>query len=106
MPKYLLRASLTADGARGTLKEGGSARRAVVESAAGAVGGTVEAFYYACGDEDVYVIADFPDNASVAAFSLTISGSGAVRTSTTVLMTSEEVDEASKKSVDYRPPGG
>ncbi len=52
------------------------------------------------------MIADFPDNASVAAFSLTISGSGAVRTSTTVLMTSEEVDEASKKSVDYRPPGG
>ncbi|MDP9344071.1 MAG: GYD domain-containing protein [Actinomycetota bacterium] len=105
MPKYLLRASLTAEGARGTLKEGGTARQAVVEGAVRGQGGTVEAFYYAFGDEDVYVIADLPDDASAAAVSLTVSASGAVRTSTTVLMTPEQVDEASKKSVEYRAPG-
>jgi len=105
MPKYLLRASYTAEGAKGLLKEGGTGRKEVVDGLVAAQGGTVEGFYYAFGDDDVYIITDLPDHASAAAISLTVSASGAVRTSTTVLMTPEEVDEASKKSVDYRPPG-
>jgi len=39
------------------------------------------AFYYAFGDDDVYVIADLPDHASMAAVSLTVSVSRAVATS-------------------------
>jgi uncharacterized protein with GYD domain len=105
MPKYMLRASYTSEGAKGLLKEGGTGRRAVVDNLVQGQGGTVEAFYYAFGDDDVIIIADLPDHASAAAISLTVSASGAVRTSTTVLMTPEEVDEAAKKSVDYRPPG-
>jgi len=105
MAKYLLRASLTTEGARGMLKEGGTARKRVVEGAVAAAGGTIEAFYYAFGEDDVYVLADLPDHASAAAVSLTVSGSGAVRASTAVLITPEEMDQASQKSIDYRPPG-
>jgi uncharacterized protein with GYD domain len=37
---------------------------------------------------------------------LLVNASGTVRTTTVALLTPEEVDEATKKSADYRPPGG
>jgi uncharacterized protein with GYD domain len=69
------------------------------------MGGTLESFYYAFGEDDVLGIGDFPDNATAAAFSLAVNASGAITVKTTVLMTPEEVDEATKKTVDFRPPG-
>ena len=105
MPKYLIQASYTADGVKGVLKEGGTSRRAVVQKLSEGLGGKIEAFYYAFGEDDVYVIGDFPDHATAAAVSMTVNASGAVRLKTVVLLTPEEVDEAAKKSVDYRPPG-
>lgn len=105
MPKYLYQANYVGEGIKGLLKEGGSSRRAAVEKLAQTLGGTVEAFYYAFGDTDVYGIAEFPDHATAAAFALTISSSGAVACKTTVLMTPEELDETAKKSPSYRPPG-
>jgi uncharacterized protein with GYD domain len=69
------------------------------------MGGTLEAFYYAFGEDDVVGIADLPDNVSAAAFALAINASGAVQARTTVLMTPAEVDAAAKKTVNYRPPG-
>jgi len=65
----------------------------------------MEAFYFAFGEDDAFVILDAPDNASLAAASLAINASGAVRTKTTVLLTPEEIDKAAKKTVRYRPPG-
>ncbi len=69
------------------------------------LGGRVEAFYYAFGDTDVYVIVEAPDNVTAAAVSLAITASGAVSLKTTPLLTPEEIDKAAKKSVPYRPPG-
>jgi uncharacterized protein with GYD domain len=46
-----------------------------------------------------------PDNVSSVAFSMMINASGAVNAKTIVLLTPEEVDQATKKTVDYRPPG-
>ena len=105
MPKYLIQASYVGEGLKGLLKEGGSSRRAAVETVIKGMGGTLESFYYAFGEDDVVGIGDFPDNATAAAFSLAINASGAVKARTTVLMTPEEVDEATKKTVAYRPPG-
>ena len=105
MPKYLYQASYTAEGTKGLLKDGGTKRRAAVEEMAKAVGGKLEAFYYAFGGSDVFVIVDAPDNASAAAVSLAVNASGAVQLKTTVLFTPEEMDQATKKSVSYRPPG-
>jgi uncharacterized protein with GYD domain len=65
----------------------------------------LESVYYAFGDTDIYLILDMPDNASMAALALVARASGAVTVKTTVLMTPEEVDEAAKKTSDYRPPG-
>jgi uncharacterized protein with GYD domain len=105
MPKYLFQASYIGEGLKGLLKEGGSKRRETVEQNLRAMGGTLEAFYYAFGADDVFAIMDLPDNVTTAAFALTVNASGAVRVRTTVLLTPEEVDQATKKSVDYRPPG-
>ena len=105
MPKYLIQASYVGEGLKGLLKEGGSNRRATVETVIKGMGGTLESFYYAFGEDDVIGIGDFPDNVTAAAFALAINASGVVKARTTVLMTPEEVDEATKKTVDYRPPG-
>jgi uncharacterized protein with GYD domain len=106
MPKFLVKANYTADGAKGIIREGGSGRRAAIDKALQAVGGRMEAFYFAFGDVDAYVIADLPDNATAAAVALAVGQAGLASTQTVVLLTPEEVDAASKKAVPYRPPGG
>ncbi len=105
MPKYLIQANYVGEGVKGLLKEGGSSRRDAVEKLLRSVGGTLEAFYYAFGDTDAYLIVDVPDNTTAAALVLTVNASGAATCRTTVLMTPEEIDAASKKSPTYRAPG-
>ena len=105
MPKYLVSANYAGEGIKGLLKEGGSSRKAAVEKLVGSMGGSVESMYYAFGETDLYIIADMPDNASVAAVALIVGASGAVTLTTTVLMTPAEVDDAVKKTPNYSPPG-
>ena len=105
MPKFMVKASYNAEGARGLLKEGGTGRRSTVQKLVESLGGKVEAFYFAYGEHDVYVIADFPDAACALAVSLAVNASGAVRLSTIPLISPEDVDAASKKSAAYRAPG-
>ena len=105
MPKFMLQATYTADGAKGLLKDGGSKRRAVVEKSVTALGGKVEAFYYAFGAADVVIIVDLPDAATAAAMALAVSATGSVTAATTVLLTAEEIDAAAKKKVGYTKPG-
>ena len=105
MPKYLWEAAYTAEGSKGLLKEGGTKRRAAVAKAVESAGGTIESFYFAFGANDVYVIADYPDHASAAAASLTVAASGRARVKTTVLLSLEEIDAATKKRLTYRPLG-
>ena len=105
MPKYLLEVTYTAEGAKGLLKDGGSRRRAAAQTAIEGLGGRIEAFYYAFGEHDVVVIADLPDAASAAAASINLAASGGVTSRTTVLLTTEEIDAAVKKSTPYTAPG-
>jgi uncharacterized protein with GYD domain len=105
MAKYLVEARYTADGTKGLAREGGTGRRAAAAKAVEGLGGKIEAFYYAFGDVDAYVIFEVPDNVSAAALSLAVSQSGGINTKTVVLMTPEEMDQAGKKAVDFRPPG-
>ena len=105
MPKFLIKVAYTADGARGLLKEGGSKRRAAVQKIIEGAGGKLDAFYYAYGEHDAYIIADLPDATSGLAISLTVNASGAVRLSTVPLITPEEIDAASKKGIKYKAPG-
>ena len=106
MPRYLWKASYTTEGVKGVLKDGGTGRRAAVEQMVKGLGGNLDAFYFAFGEADVYVIADLPDNKAATAIALAVNSAGAVQLETAVLLTPEEVDEAAKTAVDYRPPGG
>jgi uncharacterized protein with GYD domain len=105
VPKFMIKASYTSEGARGLLKEGGTGRRAAIQKLIEGIGGKVEAFYYAYGEDDAYVITDVPDTTSGLAISLAVNASGAVRLSTIPLITPEEIDAACKKSLTYRAPG-
>ena len=105
MPKYLFKASYVGEGIKGLLKEGGTKRREAVAHAIKGMGGSLQEFYYAFGDDDVFAIADLPDNVSTAALAVLINASGAASVKTVVLLTPEEIDQATKMSIDYRPPG-
>ena len=105
MSKYLITASYSPEGARGVLKAGGSSRREAVGKLVDGLGGNMEGFYFGFGEVDAYVLVDLPDNETAAAVALAVNSSGATHVSTVVLMTPEEVDAATSKSVDYRPPG-
>jgi uncharacterized protein with GYD domain len=106
MPKYMIQASYVGEGLKGLLKEGGTKRQEAVAKVIENMGGKLESFYYAFGDYDVIGIAEMPDNVSAVAFSLMVNASGFINAKSTVLLTPEEIDQATKKSVDYRPPGG
>ncbi len=105
MAKYLWQVSYTAEGARGLLKDGGSKRRKRTEDILKAAGGRLEAFYFAFGQHDAYMIADIPDTSSVAAICLAVNASGAATLTTTVLLAAEELDKAAEASFTYTPPG-
>lgn len=109
MGKYLIRSSYTAEGLKGVLKEGGTGRRAAVEKAIQGVGGEVEAFYFAYGETDVFIIVDIPDPAGIIALSLVANTTGAAQVSVTPLITAEEIDRATHiaaaAAAAYRPPG-
>jgi len=105
MSRYLIRARYTAEGARGIASGGGSARRAAVEKMVSDVGGSLESFDFAFGDEDVYTIVELPDHTAAAAVALAVNASGAVNLRTVVLLTPEEIDAAAQQTVGYTPPG-
>lgn len=104
MPKYLIEASYSAEGAKGIVKRGGTARRAEVQKMVESLGGRLDAFYFVFGENDVHVILDLPENLTAAAISLAVMSTGAARTKTTVLLTPEEIDQAVKRPVDYEAP--
>jgi uncharacterized protein with GYD domain len=105
MPKFLIQLSYTAEGAKGLLKDGGSARRKAAADVLAQFGGTVEAFYFAFGADDAVLIVDVPDDETMAAIALTVSATGTIRTRATVLLTPEQINEATKKQVRFRAPG-
>ncbi|HEU4997598.1 MAG TPA: GYD domain-containing protein [Lapillicoccus sp.] len=105
MPKYLISANYTAEGMAGVRAAGAKSRVDAVATMLEAMGGRLESFHFAFGETDVFVIAEVPDDEAAAAVSIAINGSGAVSTSTTKLLTVDQVDEALRRSVDYHPPG-
>ncbi len=105
MPKYLTIANYTADGVKGVLAKGGSARRTAVERTVTEAGGTVESFYFGFGDDDAYTIVDLPDNATAASIGLQVAASGMATARTVVLLAPEEVDRAAEAPPTYVPPG-
>lgn len=105
MTKFLIKATYTSDGAKGLLKAGGTSRKQAVEKMITEMGGKLEVFYFAFGNDDVFAIAEIPDAATAVAISLSINASGLVTVSLTVLLDPEEIDKAAHILVNYRSPG-
>ena len=105
MPKYLVQVNYTLEGVRGVVKDGGTSRADTVGRMISNMGGTMEAFYFCFGKYDVAVIADLPDNTTLAAISLAVGASGAAEVQSTALLTPAEIDDATKRAVGYTPPG-
>src|SRR5947209_3381403 len=80
------------------------AARKYIES----VGGKLHGFWYAFGSHDGFNLWEAPDNVSMAAVAIAISGGGALsKFETTPLLTVDETLEAlhRAKTVGYRIPG-
>jgi uncharacterized protein with GYD domain len=106
MPKYLLKVRYTGEGLEGVMNAGGSARRSVAEDLAKNLGGRLESFHFAFGEDDAYVICDLPDNKAAATLAMTVTASGRVSITTVPLLTVDEVDAiASADRPQYAPPG-
>jgi hypothetical protein len=54
-------------------------------------------------ETDAYVTCDMPDNTTAASVALAVNASGAANATTVVLMTPEEMDEATKREVGLVP---
>lgn len=105
MPKYLVQASYTAEGVKGLQKDGAASRVRMGSQVAETLGGKCEGFYWAFGQQDVVALFDLPSTVDAAALAFAVSGSGAIRTTTTPLLTAAEADQALKKSVNFKAPG-
>jgi len=82
-------------------------RREAIRQVIESMGGRQEAYYFAFGEDDVFCLAEMPDNVSAAAFGVAVSAAGALKSySTTVLLTAEEAMEAMRRAsgAGYRPP--
>jgi uncharacterized protein with GYD domain len=108
MPLYLTRFSYTPE-TWARLVSKPEDRRKAAEEYIESVGGKLHGFWYAFGDYDGYNLWEAPDNVSMAAVALAISGGGALSSfETTVLLTVDETLDALRKADDikYRAPGG
>ncbi len=105
MARFMIIANYTAQGAQGLLAEGGSGRRSAVTQMVEQLGGRVESFDFAFGEDDVYVLCEVPDNVTAAALVLAVGSSGLTTVRTVVLLTPEEIDAAARKHAEYRGPG-
>ena len=107
MPLYLTRFSYTPE-TWARLTENPEDRRKAAQEYIESVGGKLHGFWYAFGEHDGYDLWEAPDNVSMAAVALAITGGGALSSfETTVLMTVEETMDALRKAeqIRYRAPG-
>ena len=105
MPHYLIEATYTSEGVAGIAAKGGTARRDAISKMISDAGGSIECFYFAFGDVDVYTIIELPSDEAVAALALSINQSSYTKVRTTVLLTPEQIDTAASNTPEYKPPG-
>jgi uncharacterized protein with GYD domain len=107
MPMYLSRFSYTPE-TWARLVRNPEDRRAAAKEYIESVGGKLHGFWYGFGEHDGWNLWEAPDNVSMAAVAMAISGGGALSSfETVVLLTVEETVDAMRKagSVRYRSPG-
>ena len=107
MPLYLSKFSYTPE-TWARLTSNPEDRRQAARNYIESVGGKLHGFWYAFGSHDGYNLWEAPNNVSMAAVALAISGGGALSSfETTVLLTVDETMDALRMAAEikYRPPG-
>ena len=107
MPLYLSRFSYTPE-TWAKLIGNPEDRRQAAQSYIESVGGKLHGFWYAFGSHDGYTLWEAPDNVSMAAVALAITGGGALSAlDTAVLLTVDETMDALRTAaqVQYQAPG-
>ena len=84
----------TEKGVAGLLKDGGKARHKEAEKSAEAMGGSLEAYYWAYGTMDFLMIVDIPSEAMAIRFSLHVGASGVFNGKLTPLISVEQMEAA------------
>ncbi|MGA3121741.1 MAG: GYD domain-containing protein [Polyangiaceae bacterium] len=104
MIKYLMQGDYTAEGVKGLLKDGGSAREQAVKKLLASLGGTLDSMYFS--PPTYFIVANLPDPVTAAALAATVFATGAVSPGkSSEILTPTEMDEAAKKHPTYRAPG-
>jgi uncharacterized protein with GYD domain len=108
MALYLSRFSYTPE-TWARLMENPEDRRDAAKAYIESVGGKLHGFWYAFGEHDGYNLWEAPDDVSMAAVALAISGGGALSSlETTVLLSVDDTLDALRKAgeIQYKRPGG
>ena len=106
MTRYLSEATLTPQAFAAYIKnpqDRAQAFRPLYE----AVGGKLEAYYFAVGQNTVYTVSQMPDEIAVEALAIAVMAGGAITSiKATAILTATEAIEAMKKagSIAYKPP--
>jgi uncharacterized protein with GYD domain len=107
MPLYLSRFSYTPE-TWARMIDNPEDRRKAAQTYIESVGGKLHGFWYGFGTHDGHTLWEAPDNVSMAAVALAISGGGALSAlETTVLLTVEETLDALRQAgqIKYQAPG-
>src|SRR5215831_3821451 len=105
MAKYLAIITYTAEGLKGLIDKGGTAR---VEASRDLVCRLLlekKKIYFALGADDAYIVCDLPDNVAAAATAMAAAASGMVVNRMVPLLTAEEVDRAAAARLSYQALG-
>ena len=107
MPHYLIQWRFSTDNVK-SLVQNPDSRVETVRGGMEGFGGKLHQFFFAFGDYDGALIAEFPDNESCAAFLMMVgSKGGAAAFKTTPLFTPEEgkraFEQAGRTQTSYRP---
>ncbi len=92
MALYLWRVSYTTAGAEGLLAEGGTGRWTAIQKALESLGGSLESFHDALGEDDAYLVGDLPDGTAAAALSLRVAAAGGARVTTVPPLTPKQTE--------------
>jgi uncharacterized protein with GYD domain len=105
MAKYLAIITYTAEGLKGLMDKGGTARVEASREFLASAGGSLESFHFALGSDDAYIVCELPDNVAAAATAMSAAATGMVVNRMVALLTAEEVDRAAAVTLSYQAPG-
>ncbi len=106
MPHYMTQASYTAETWK-LLVQNPQQRTEYLGNLLKAEGGRLISLYYAFGEYDIVLIAEAPDNVTMASVVIAVAAGGAARSiKTTALMTADEGFDAITRAqkIAYSPP--